>query len=169
MDTHWRSAGIASCINFRTRRMWVVSLTPQLLYLQGKSPDTDWTERWEGVRARLDSVANRKRSLPYPFQESNSGRQACTLITVWTVLPRCGNKREKKLSNTSSRKCWLYETLWSRVLLEKLTVTACQQFLTLYGTRKFTTMFRTARRHWSLSWDTRNQFRSYIVFPSDPF
>jgi hypothetical protein len=41
---------------------------------------------------------------------------------------------------------------WSRVLLEKLTVTQLvKKFLAFYGTRRLTTVFTTAR-HWSLFW-----------------
>jgi hypothetical protein len=44
-----------------------------------------------------------------------------------------------------------------RVLLKKLTVTQLvKKFPAFYGTRRFITMFTTAR-HWSLSWATRIQ------------
>jgi len=46
---------------------------------------------------------------------------------------------------------WLWQTPWSRVFLEKLTVSQLvKKFPTLYGTRKFITAF-TSAHHLSLS------------------
>jgi hypothetical protein len=54
---------------------------------------------------------------------------------------------------------------WSRVSLEKLTVTQLvKKFPAFYGTRRFVTVFRKVR-HWSLSWDRWVQSKPFhIIF-----
>jgi hypothetical protein len=57
---------------------------------------------------------------------------------------------------------WLI--LWSRVLLERLTVT---QLVKFYGIRQFIAIF-TGARHWIPSWIRRVQFTSLHPVPSRP-
>jgi hypothetical protein len=60
MKTYWANGGTAPCIlDLSTRWRWVVSFTPQLLYLQG----------WVCPRVILDTVVERK--IPSPCQELN--------------------------------------------------------------------------------------------------
>jgi len=64
------------------------------------------------------------------------------------------------------------QTQWSRVLLEKLTVTQLvKKFLAFYGTRRFITVFKRIR-HWSLSWGSclqsislRIPWNNFLIFP----
>ena len=71
-----------------------------------------------------------------------------------------------------------YHTPWSRVLLEKLTGSQLvKKFLAFYGTRRFSTVF-TSARHMSLSWanliqsipPTSHFLKIYlnIILPSTP-
>jgi hypothetical protein len=57
----------------------VVSLIPRPLYPRGKTLSTNSIEGWVGPRVEIDVVANRK---ILPFQESNPGRPARSLVTV---------------------------------------------------------------------------------------
>ena len=74
-------------------------------------------------------------------------------------------RKDKDFSKTSAYQVHLLNywlTPWSRVLLEKLTVSQpAEKFPTFYGTRRFITAF-TSTRHLSLSWAPPNPL------PEDP-
>jgi hypothetical protein len=70
---------------------------------------------------------------------------------IWSSLRWTGASRRYYL-NYATRLALL--TPWSRVVLEKLTVThLLKKFPSFYGTRKSITVF-TRARHWSVSWAT---------------
>jgi hypothetical protein len=65
MKAYWWSGGIAPRIlHLGTRWRRVVSFTPRLLYLQGKSP-------WYPLETRLGLDAVVKRKIPSSSRESN--------------------------------------------------------------------------------------------------
>ena len=80
-----RSRGIAALIlNLGTKWMWVVNLTPQVLYPRGTNSGPDWTGGWVGPRTGLDVLENIKIVLLPGFEPlttpSDSGRpdMSCT-------------------------------------------------------------------------------------------
>jgi len=50
---------------------------------QGRTPSTHWIGGWVDPRNSLEAEAKRKK-IPCPFRESNSGRPACSLVTILT-------------------------------------------------------------------------------------
>jgi hypothetical protein len=56
---------------------------PVALPLEKQSLVTYWIGGWVGSRPSLDAVA--KRRIPFPPQESNSGRPACSIVTMESV------------------------------------------------------------------------------------
>jgi hypothetical protein len=91
MKAYWESVCIAPRIlNLGTRRRWVVSFTPQPLYLWSKTPPYPLDRRLGGGGSQTRSVCDGKegKSHQCPWQELNSGRPARSLVTVLTELPR---------------------------------------------------------------------------------
>jgi hypothetical protein len=51
-----------------------------------RAPGDHWRGGWVCPRTDLDAVAKRKKSLPYPWQESNPGRPARSLVSILIEL-----------------------------------------------------------------------------------
>jgi hypothetical protein len=87
MKSYWGSGCKAPPIlNLSSRWRRVFNFTPRSLNPREKSHRFSWLGGWMGPRSGLDTVANRKISNPY--QKSNSGLLALSLVTLLTELPR---------------------------------------------------------------------------------
>jgi hypothetical protein len=104
-------------LNLGIRWRWVVSFTPRPLYPLGKSCWCPLNRRMGEPQSRSGCCGDKKKTC---------------------------NCRDLTEVNVCSRLDWL--TPWSRVLLEKLTVTqSVRKFPTFYGTRRFIIVFARAR------------------------
>jgi len=72
-------------LNFDTRWRWLASLTLRPLYPHGNSPRYPLDTCWVGPRTGLNAVAKRKYSCP--CWESNPGRPARSLVTIFKFHP----------------------------------------------------------------------------------
>jgi hypothetical protein len=59
---------------------------PQLLYIQGKSPWYPLDRRLDGPQDWSGHSGKEKKSIPYPYQESNYSHPAHSLSTTLTKL-----------------------------------------------------------------------------------
>jgi hypothetical protein len=150
-------------LKLRTRWSWVISFTSVAALIPAKEPRyslngrVDRRQSWSGKRLLHLPVNELRTSSPQSVHYSDQN----ILFNTWARLHRISAYLLTYLLTSLL-------TLWSKVLLEKLTgFQLVKKFSSFYGTRRFITAF-TSTRHLSLSWASSNQSMSPIPLPEEP-
>ena len=116
IKTYIESRGISPLIlNLSMRQRWVVSFTPQPLYLQRKYPGIHWIVDWMGPRAGLD--VEKKRTISCPCQASNPWSPSPCVHKIFHVRFVCPFLcRNLKLSCTFSSWHLIFWWQWQILL-----------------------------------------------------
>jgi hypothetical protein len=157
MKMYWGSSGIPPRIlDLRTRWRWVVSLTPWLLYSQGKSPwypmdrrlwgpEPFWMQQWRG---KFPTFARN--------QTLNPDHPACSLVTVPTEMLICC--RNKSFVDKDDRSLWIEVTDLNEIM------SSCANFLyddkVWFGPHSITTQKALTWNH--NNWPTQAKVNSAI-------
>jgi len=97
------------------------------------------------------------------MKAGNFNLSGCTYSEVFSTRITCSNCHEVTVNTQPVQTN--QPTPWSRVILEKLTVTQpIMKFLAFYATQRFIIVF-TRVHHWSLTWARWIQFTHSHLIP----